>query len=63
MKVAVAREKSEPLSLEDWPMPEPGEVLVKAHACGVCHSDLFVVDAVSLNLRALMDVFQARVKR
>jgi len=26
------------------PRPEPGEVLVRAHACGVCRTDLHVVD-------------------
>jgi D-arabinose 1-dehydrogenase-like Zn-dependent alcohol dehydrogenase len=36
------------LVLEDRPLPEPGpgEVRVKVHACGVCHSDHFVTDAL-----------------
>jgi len=35
-----------PLRLEDWPVPEPGpgEVLVKVHACGICRTDLHVVE-------------------
>jgi propanol-preferring alcohol dehydrogenase len=27
-----------------WRQPEPGEVLLKVHACGVCRTDLHVVD-------------------
>lgn len=27
-----------------WPSPRPGEVLIKVHACGVCRTDLHVVD-------------------
>ncbi len=37
----------EPLRLEtDMPVPKPGaqEVLIKVHACGVCRTDLHVVD-------------------
>ena len=31
-----------PLTLADVPMPKPqrDEVLIKAHACGVCHTEL-----------------------
>jgi len=47
MKSMVVRSPKE-LVLEDRPLPEPGagEVRVKVHACGVCHSDLFVTDAL-----------------
>jgi propanol-preferring alcohol dehydrogenase len=27
-----------------WPQPQAGEVLIKVHACGVCRTDLHVVD-------------------
>jgi len=35
-----------PLSLKEAPLPEPGadEVLVRVHACGVCRTDLHVVE-------------------
>jgi len=35
-----------PLSLEDIPMPSPGrgEVLIKVEACGICHTDLHLID-------------------
>lgn len=43
MQLAVART---PLNLVNLPTPRPGEgqVLVKVHACGVCRTDLHVVD-------------------
>jgi F0F1-type ATP synthase gamma subunit len=42
MKAAVVRRFPEPLSLEDVPVPDPGDgqVLVKIEACGVCHTDI-----------------------
>ncbi|KAF6139360.1 hypothetical protein GIB67_026202 [Kingdonia uniflora] len=35
-----------PLTIEDFHMPQPkaGEVLIKTKACGVCHSDLHVMN-------------------
>ena len=35
-----------PLRLADVPVPEPGagEVLLKVHACGICRTDLHIVD-------------------
>jgi len=35
-----------PLRLADIaiPQPGPGQVLIKVHACGVCHTDLHIVD-------------------
>jgi len=35
-----------PLTLEDRPVPEPGpgEVLLRVAACGVCHTDLHIVE-------------------
>src|SRR5579864_5457436 len=42
----VLEEPGAPLSERDVPAPEPvpGEVLVHVHACGVCRTDLHVVD-------------------
>ena len=41
-----ARIETKPLRLAEVPKPEPlaGEVLVKVHACGVCRTDLHVVE-------------------
>jgi len=38
--------ESRPLSLTDVPVPQPAddEVLVKVHACGICRTDLHVVE-------------------
>lgn len=37
---------SHPLTMQDRPIPEPGpgQVLVKVHVCGVCRTDLHVVE-------------------
>ena len=42
MKAAVVRDFTKPLTIEEWPMPEPaeGQILVKFQATGVCHTDL-----------------------
>lgn len=46
MKAAVCEKFGNPLAIRDLPVPEPGpgEVLVRVTACGVCHSDLHLVD-------------------
>jgi propanol-preferring alcohol dehydrogenase len=46
MKAAVLRELKQPLAIEEIETPSPGEneVLIHVEACGVCHSDLHVVD-------------------
>lgn len=43
-KQAIFKEQGGQLVIEDveLKMPQPGEVLVKVEACGVCHSDSFV---------------------
>ncbi len=48
MKSMVVRSPKEPLALEDRDLPEPGpgQVRVRVHACGVCHSDKFVTEAL-----------------
>ena len=46
MKAAVMRANKTPLSIEDVAISTPGprEVLVHTRACGVCHSDLHVLE-------------------
>ena len=46
MKAMVLNRTGKPLEMADVPMPEPGprQVLVKVAACGVCRTDLHVVD-------------------
>lgn len=46
MRAAVLREAGKPLEITDLPMPEPGagQLLVRVRACGVCRTDLHVVD-------------------
>ena len=46
MKAAVMRANDAPLEIEDVHIddPGPGEVLVKTAACGICHSDLTVIE-------------------
>src|SRR5437870_13103592 len=47
MKAAILDRAPGGLRVEQIPIPEPreGEVLVKVHACGVCHTDLHVIKA------------------
>jgi len=44
MKAMVVRSANQPLALEERSVPEPGpgQVRIKVHACGICHSDHFV---------------------
>ena len=46
MKAAVVREFGKPLHLEEVPVPavQPGPILVKVMASGVCHTDLHAAD-------------------
>ncbi len=46
MKAAVLHELKKPLAMEDVERPKPGEneVLIQIEACGVCHSDLHIID-------------------
>jgi propanol-preferring alcohol dehydrogenase len=46
MKAMVLEEPGTKLKLEDKPDPSPdkGQVLIKVHVCGVCRTDLHVVD-------------------
>lgn len=47
-KAALFKEKGGPLVVEDveTKQPEEGEVLIKVQACGVCHSELVVQQAM-----------------
>jgi len=44
MKAMAVRAANQPLVAEERPVPEPGrgEVRIRVHACGICHSDQFV---------------------
>jgi propanol-preferring alcohol dehydrogenase len=46
MRAMVLEETGRPLAMREWPDPEPGpgEVRVVVAACGVCRTDLHVVD-------------------
>jgi propanol-preferring alcohol dehydrogenase len=46
MKAMVLEQPGSPLQLKEIPDPEPGhgQVLIKVHACGICRTDLHVVD-------------------
>lgn len=53
MKAAVLRAFHQPLSIEELPIPEPGEgeVLAKILACGLCASDLHIADGMIDSVR------------
>jgi alcohol dehydrogenase, propanol-preferring len=46
MKAAVLHELKKPMAVEEVERPRPGEgeVLIKLEACGVCHSDLHIIE-------------------
>ena len=46
MRAMVLHRQREPLRLEDLPepAPEPGQVLLEIAACGICRTDLHIVD-------------------
>ena len=46
MRAMVLHAQRQPLRLEDVPVSEPeaGQVLLRVHACGVCRTDLHIVD-------------------
>lgn len=48
MKAAVIHRAGEPFEIEDRPTPEPGpgQVRIRVRACGICHSDQFVAEAL-----------------
>jgi len=46
MRAMVLKHPGQPLQLEQRPVPQPGahEVLIRVNACGVCRTDLHIVD-------------------
>ncbi|MFN2149706.1 MAG: alcohol dehydrogenase catalytic domain-containing protein, partial [Anaerolineales bacterium] len=46
MQAMVFKQAGEPLERMELPVPEPGphQILIKVLACGVCHTDLHIVD-------------------
>ena len=48
MRAMVVTKAGGPLHHEDRPVPNPGpgQVRIKVHACGICHSDKFVHDGL-----------------
>lgn len=46
MRAMVLERHKQPLALKDIPIPKPeeGQLLIKVHACGICRTDLHVID-------------------
>jgi NADPH:quinone reductase-like Zn-dependent oxidoreductase len=46
MRAMLLEAPHQPLRLAELPIPQPGagQVLLKVHACGVCHTDLHILD-------------------
>jgi propanol-preferring alcohol dehydrogenase len=46
MRAVLFEAPGQPLKLSELPIPQPGlgQVLLKVHTCGVCHTDLHIVD-------------------
>jgi propanol-preferring alcohol dehydrogenase len=46
MKAMVLEKQRQPLQLREMPVPQPGpdQVLIRVHACGVCRTDLHILD-------------------
>ncbi len=55
MKAAVLREFGKPLRIEEVPVPSAAadEVLIQVDACGVCHSDLHIIDGDQPGFKAI----------
>src|SRR2546430_4563596 len=51
MRAMVLERPRTPLVMRKWPVPRPaaGEILIEVAACGVCRTDLHVVDGVLPN--------------
>src|SRR5258706_16307959 len=48
MKAAILEQAQQPMVVKDVPDPSVGinDVLIKVRACGVCHTDLHIVDGI-----------------
>ena len=46
MRAMVLERAKQPLCLKAWPVPQPipNQVLIRVYACGVCRTDLHIVD-------------------
>ena len=56
-RAAVAWKAGQPLTIEELDLegPRAGEVLIRVEACGVCHTDLHVIDGgIGFPLPAVM---------
>ncbi|MGZ5917260.1 MAG: alcohol dehydrogenase catalytic domain-containing protein, partial [Methyloceanibacter sp.] len=53
MRVVQVREPGAPLELIERALPEPGpgKVRIKVGACGICHSDSYVVNGTYPGIR------------
>src|SRR5258708_33962419 len=42
MRAAIVHQFGQPLTIEDWPVPDPGpgQITVRMEASGVCHTDI-----------------------
>jgi len=51
MRAMLLDKPGQPLRLADCPIPTPGpgQVLINVHACGVCHTDLHIIDGELAN--------------
>jgi len=51
MRAMVLERPKSPLQLKELPVPRPGpdQILIKVHACGVCRTDLHIVDGELTN--------------
>ncbi len=49
-KIASLENDVNPLTLTDWPQPAPGagEVLIRVHVCGVCHTEIDEIEGRTL---------------
>ncbi len=54
MRAAVLESFGQPLVLSDVEVPQPGEgeILIRVERCGVCHSDLHIIDGDTPRFRA-----------
>ena len=61
MRAMVFDQPGKPLALREQPLPRPGpgEILVEVKACGVCRTDLHVVDGELPNPRLPIEAMRS----